>query len=162
MLSFEEAADEVRKLAGKKPTPKSRFPTMSPEEQRTQLNTGPGARGPSKPNQSKTKPRAAGDPEPEEDSDPYRDLEKRASALGIAIPGLTDKPASALDEINAKAAELRKSDPTLSEAAAFTKVYESDRDLQGRHFQERMEVVRGLRAGSTVVDLGGGRHERVV
>jgi hypothetical protein len=116
MLNFQDA---VAKLAGKPPKPKSRFATMSPEEQRTRLNQG---RGPSKPNASKTKPRAAGDPEPPEHSDPYSELEAQAKAL-------------------------RAKDPTLSESGAFTKVYLDPRntDLVKREHAQRMAKI--ARAG---------------
>jgi len=44
---------------------------------------------------------------------------------------------SAYDKIVAKAAELRKSSPELSEAKAFTKVYDSDAELRTAYLKER-------------------------
>jgi hypothetical protein len=71
--------------------------------------------------------------------DKLADLEKRAAELGIAIPGLTDKPATALDEITAMAKALREKDPSLSEAQSFEKVYEGNRDLRAKHHLERVQ-----------------------
>lgn len=45
--------------------------------------------------------------------------------------------ASAYDKIVAKAAELRKSHPELTEAKAFTKVYDEDTDLRAAYLKER-------------------------
>lgn len=44
---------------------------------------------------------------------------------------------SAYDKIIAKAAELRKATPALTEAQAFTKVYDSDSDLREQYLKER-------------------------
>jgi hypothetical protein len=71
-------------------------------------------------------------------------LEQALRAGGGKAPGFTgpypgniDKR-SALEQLNEKAEQLRKADPTLSEAAAFVKIYESDRDLRARHVSERL------------------------
>lgn len=45
--------------------------------------------------------------------------------------------ATAYDKIVAKAAELRKATPALTEAQAFTKVYDSDSDLRTAYLKER-------------------------
>jgi ABC-type thiamine transport system substrate-binding protein len=44
---------------------------------------------------------------------------------------------SAYDKIVAKAAELRKTSPALTEAQAFTKVYDSDSELREQYLKER-------------------------
>jgi len=44
---------------------------------------------------------------------------------------------SAYDKIAAKAAELRKTSPALTEAQAFTKVYDSDSELREQYLKER-------------------------
>lgn len=48
-----------------------------------------------------------------------------------------DSGTSAYDKIIAKAAELRKATPALTEAQAFTKVYDSDADLREQYLKER-------------------------
>lgn len=45
--------------------------------------------------------------------------------------------ATAYDKIVAKAVELRKSNPALTDAQAFTKVYDSDSDLRVAYLKER-------------------------
>lgn len=57
--------------------------------------------------------------------------------FGTATEG---KVGSAYEQVMAKAAELRKSDPKLSEAQAFAKVYEGDRELR--------EAVKREKAGA--------------
>jgi hypothetical protein len=136
----ERAAAGVVAKVGARRKPKSDFHTQSPDEARTRMNTRDAARGTMKPHQTRTKPRAAGEPPPDTD----------------------EQLEDAMEELKHRAAALQKADPTLSEAQAFTKAYESNRDLQGRHFQQRMEVVTGQRAGGRIVKLGGGRFERVV
>lgn len=48
-----------------------------------------------------------------------------------------DSGTSAYDKIIAKAAELRKATPALTEAQAFTKVYDSNADLREQYLKER-------------------------
>ena len=49
----------------------------------------------------------------------------------------TGSATTAYDKIIAKAAELRKATPALTEAQAFTKVYDSDADLREQYLKER-------------------------
>jgi hypothetical protein len=111
-VDAEAAANRVvAKLSGKQPKPKSKFPTLSPEEQRTRLNR-PNTSA-KVPQQQRTKPLKPGEEEDESLSDPY-------------------------DELTEAAKSLREKNPELTEAQAFEKVYLGNRGLQGRHYQERM------------------------
>jgi uncharacterized protein YllA (UPF0747 family) len=51
--------------------------------------------------------------------------------------GDSSSTVSAYDKIVAKAVELRKSNPALTEAQAFTKVYDSDSELREAYLKER-------------------------
>jgi hypothetical protein len=79
-----------------------------------------------------------------------RVLEQARRAGGGYSPGFSgpgrgniDKSASAYDQLVAKAAELRKANPELSEADAFTRVYLSPANsvLAKREFTERMAKI---------------------
>jgi nucleotide-binding universal stress UspA family protein len=102
--------EDVEKTGQKKP--KSKFPTMTPQQQQTQLNRpAPGAKVP---HQTRTKPLAPGEEEDESLSDPYAELEEKAAAL-------------------------RKQDPSLTAEQAFVKFYENPahRDLVRKEFRQR-------------------------
>jgi hypothetical protein len=45
--------------------------------------------------------------------------------------------ATAYDKLVAKAADLRKSNPALSDAQAFTKAYDTEHDLRAQYEDER-------------------------
>jgi hypothetical protein len=122
MLTFSEAVGEVRKVGQTKP--KSRFPQRSPEWMRTQVNQASNDATRRKvPNQQRTKPLGPGEEEDPELSDPYAELEEKAAAL-------------------------RKANPTLSEADAFTRTYlnPANTDLVKREHAQRMAKI--ARAGA--------------
>jgi hypothetical protein len=113
MLTFGEAVGEVRKTGQVKP--KSRFPLRSPAwmNQRTNQESNDATRRKT-PQQSKTKPLRPGEKEPEEYSDPYSELQAAAKAL-------------------------QKADPSLTDAMAFTRAYETRPDLRKRAYTGRMK-----------------------
>jgi hypothetical protein len=67
-------------------------------------------------------------------------MEQARRAGGGYAPGFSGPVGkrSALELLNEKAGELRKADPTLTEAQSFAKVYEGDRNLRARHHAERV------------------------
>ena len=80
------------------------------------------------------------------DAAAYEDLVKRMSAQHVALTKSqlfhevgSGKPASgsAAETLLAKAADLRKADPKLTEAQAFTKAYDADPELREAYKKER-------------------------
>ena len=63
---------------------------------------------------------------------------KEGNLLGeVGKEDSSNAGATAYDKIVAKAVELRKASPALTEAQAFTKVYDSDSDLRELYLKER-------------------------